>query len=264
MSGSLGLGATQGLTAPIGQQIERHASDWAPILRAWRDSAEGRRLIQHVDDRLAAGVAIFPGDTFRALACTPLSAMRVLILGQDPYHGPGQAEGLAFSVPPAQHRLPPSLRNIFKELQRDLGVEPPTSGSLLPWAHQGVLLLNTCLSVEKGLPASHSKLGWEALTDSIVIAASRHDRPKVFMLWGAHAQSKAPLLARGNGRHLVLQCNHPSPLSASRGPMPFHGCGHFSRAAAYLAAADGAGPALDWRLDRDQAGWRRRQEPGKR
>lgn len=235
------------LDEPLGRQIDRHDSDWAPILRAWRDSAAGQSLLGFVDGRLAAGATMYPADVFRALHCTPLARTRVLILGQDPYHGPGQAEGLAFSVPAGQ-RHPPSLRNIFKELQRDLGLAPPVCGSLLPWAHQGVLMLNTALTVEDGNPASHAKLGWEALTDSIVLAAARHAQPKVFMLWGAHAQSKAALVAAAGQGHFVLQCNHPSPLSATRGPLPFIGCAHFSQASAFLAAVDAKAGALDWRL----------------
>lgn len=236
------------LAESIGRQVERHRSDWAPLLRTWRDSVAGRQLIQRIDERLAAGATVYPADVFRALECTPMSKTRVVILGQDPYHGPGQAEGLAFSVAPGQ-RPPPSLRNIFKELQRDLGIAPSLSGSLLPWTGQGVLLLNTCLSVELGRAASHSKLGWEALTDVIVAAAAADARPKVFMLWGAHAGSKAALLSRrSGGRHRVLQCNHPSPLSAARPPLPFIGSGHFGQAAAFLALADPLAPPLDWRL----------------
>jgi uracil-DNA glycosylase len=236
------------LAESIGSQVERHGSDWTPLLRSWRDSAEGQRLIRFVADRMAAGAKVYPSDVFRALACTPLSQMQVLILGQDPYHGPGQAEGLAFSVPPGQ-RHPPSLRNIFKELRRDLGIEPPEFGSLLPWARRGVLLLNTSLTVEDGLPASHSKTGWEVLTDRIVIAAAGDARPKVFMLWGAQAQAKLPLIAASGRPHLVLQCNHPSPLSATRGPMPFIGCAHFSRAKAFLEPAYSGDHSFDWRLD---------------
>ncbi|MGL6112823.1 MAG: uracil-DNA glycosylase [Rubrivivax sp.] len=235
------------LIESIGRQIGAHRSDWAPLLRAWADSDAGRGLIRHIDSRLAAGVAIYPADVFRALTLTPLSTMRVLILGQDPYHGPGQAEGLAFSVPAGQ-RYPPSLRNVFKELQRDLGFEVPRSGSLLPWAGQGVLLLNTALTVEDGLPASHSTVGWEALTDKIVIAAAEHALPKVFMLWGVHAQAKAALVAATGRPHLVLQCNHPSPLSASRGPTPFFGCAHFSQACSFLGGAQPGVPTPSWKL----------------
>jgi len=150
---------------------------------------------------------------------------------------------------PAGQRLPPSLRNIVKELQRDMGLAQPPSGSLLAWAHQGVLLLNTSLTVEEARPASHSRLGWQVLTDEIVSVVAEHPRPKVFMLWGAHAQAKAPRVAATGSRHLVLQCNHPSPLSAARPPVPFVGCGHFGQARDYLRAAEPGVPAPDWRLD---------------
>jgi len=160
--------------------------------------------------------------------------VRVVILGQDPYHGRGQAEGLAFSVAPGVP-LPPSLRNIFKELQRDLGTPPPQfpvpGGSLVRWATHGVLLLNTCLTVEEGRPASHAGQGWEVLTDNVIRQVSIGDHPVLFMLWGAHAQSKRALIeASGNTGHKVLLANHPSPLSALRPPLPFIGCGHFSQA----------------------------------
>jgi uracil-DNA glycosylase len=240
------LAATR-LVESIDCQIEAHRSDWAPLLRAWRETAEGQQLIRHIDGRLAAGATIYPRDVFRALAMTPLSMLRVIILGQDPYHGLGQAEGLAFSVPAGQ-RHPPSLRNIFKELRRDLGHEPPQSGSLLPWAWRGVLLLNTALTVEDGQPASHSNFGWEVLTDRIVFAAAQDRQPKVFMLWGAHAQSKLGLIEAAGGGHRVLKCNHPSPLSALRGPQPFIGSGHFSQAGAFLLAADAGRGPFDWTL----------------
>lgn len=235
------------LVEPIGSQVEAIQGDWAPLLRAWAASDAGRQLIRQIDARLAAGASVFPAQVFRALALTPLSRVRVLILGQDPYHGPGQAEGLAFSVPDGQ-RLAPSLRNIVKELGRDLGMAAPASGSLVGWARQGVLLLNTSLTVEDGQPGSHAKLGWQVLTDNIVAAVAEDPRPKVFMLWGAHAQAKAGLVA-AKGRHLLLQCNHPSPLSATRGPVPFVGCGHFGRAREFLRSAEPQAPLLDWRLD---------------
>jgi uracil-DNA glycosylase len=173
----------------------------------------------------------------RALALTPLDEVRVVILGQDPYHGAGQAEGLAFSVAPGE-KIPPSLRNIFKELQRDLGLPPAASGSLVRWSQQGVLLLNTSLTVEEGLPASHAHQGWEALTDAILQTVSQAERPLVFMLWGAHAQGKRALIESSPHRaqHLVQVANHPSPLSASRPPAPFLGCGHFSKANQFLVS----------------------------
>ena len=238
------------LTQPLDRLVDGQRGEWAPLLQAWRDSAAGRRLIGQVDARREAGAVVYPAAVFRALALTPPSRVRVLILGQDPYHGAGQADGLAFSVPAGQ-RLPPSLRNIVKELQRDLGVTAPRSGSLERWAAQGVLLLNTALTVEEGRPASHSRFGWQVLTDEITKHISEQRQPIVFMLWGAHAQSKAGLLDAGAGRHLLLQCNHPSPLSATRGPAPFIGCGHFRRARDFLGAAEPAAPPLDWALDGD-------------
>ncbi|MDI4633132.1 uracil-DNA glycosylase [Pelomonas sp. V22] len=217
---------------------------WQPLLDAWRASPAGQGLLAHLSQRETAGATIYPPDPFRALRLTPLARTRVVILGQDPYHGPGQAEGLAFSVP-AGHKVPPSLRNIFKELQRDLGQQPPMSPHLGAWAERGVLLLNTCLTVEDGAPASHAKQGWESLTDALIQAAAREASPKVFMLWGAHAQAKAPLIQAAGPQHLLLQANHPSPLSATRPPQPFIGCGHFSRAADWLASQ---GLPLDWAL----------------
>jgi uracil-DNA glycosylase len=184
--------------------------------------------------RLEGGATIFPPQPLRALQLTPPESVRVVILGQDPYHGRGQAEGLAFSVAPGV-ALPPSLRNIFKELQRDLGTPlpafPDPGGSLVRWARQGVLLLNTCLTVEEGQPASHAGKGWEVLTDAVIASVSQHTSHTVFMLWGNHAQGKRHLIEAK--RHLVLCANHPSPLSALRPPIPFMGCGHFSQARAW-------------------------------
>ena len=181
----------------------------------------------------------------RALELTGLEAVRVVIVGQDPYHGPGQAEGLAFSVPRGV-RIPPSLRNIFLEQRRDLGLPAPSHGHLDAWAGQGVLLLNTTLTVEEGIPGAHANRGWEALTDEIIKATSVDHRPKVFLLWGAHAKARVQCIASGRG-HVVLAANHPSPLSARRGPQPFLGCGHFG--ATNRVLADAGQPPIDWRLD---------------
>ncbi|MBT9459894.1 MAG: uracil-DNA glycosylase [Burkholderiaceae bacterium] len=240
----LGLDAPNRLSAPLASLLGGLDAGWQPVVDGWRESAAGQGLLAHVAARQDQGVVIYPADPLRALRLTPLADTRVVILGQDPYHGPGQAEGLAFSVP-AGLKLPPSLRNIFKELQRDLGQPMPASGHLLAWAQRGVLLLNTCLTVEDGQAASHAKRGWEALTDGLIAAAAADAAPKVFMLWGAHAQSKLGLIAASGGAHLVLQCNHPSPLSATRGPVPFVCCGHFSQAAAFVAAQGGT---LAWSL----------------
>ena len=207
------------------------ASDWQPVVNEFFASATGQKLLLFLRQRLDAGAAIFPPVPLRALELTPAQKVRVVILGQDPYHGRGQAEGLAFSVAPGV-ALPPSLRNIFKELQRDLGTPPPKfpvpGGSLVNWATHGVLLLNTCLTVEEGSAASHSGKGWEVLTDSIIEQISAGAQPALFMLWGAHAQSKRALI--DGKRHKILLANHPSPLSAMRPPLPFIGCGHFSQA----------------------------------
>jgi uracil-DNA glycosylase len=225
------------------QLASANPADW-PVALGWQnlvsdffESRMGQQLVAFLQHRLAQGAAIFPPQPLRALALTPPESVRVVILGQDPYHGRGQAEGLAFSVAPGI-ALPPSLRNIFKELQRDLGTPPPRfpspGGSLVKWARQGVLLLNTCLTVEEGLPASHAGKGWEALTDAVISEVSRSAAHVVFMLWGNHAQSKQRLIDAS--RHLILCANHPSPLSALRPPAPFIGCGHFSQARSWRDA----------------------------
>ena len=214
------------------------APGWQPLVDSFFASAVGAKLLAFLGDRLEAGAVIFPPQPLRALELTPPEAVRVVILGQDPYHGRGQAEGLAFSVAPGV-QLPPSLRNIFKEMQRDLGTPIPAfpvpGGSLINWATHGVLLLNTCLTVEEGQAASHSKRGWEALTDAVIRHVAEGPHPVVFMLWGNHAQSKQAWIPEGRG-HLVLTSNHPSPLSALRPPVPFIGNGHFGQARAFRAA----------------------------
>lgn len=209
------------------------APDWRPVVDNFMASAAGQKLAYFIRERLAAGAVIYPPEPLRALELTPLASVRAVILGQDPYHGPGQAEGLAFSVAPGVP-LPPSLRNIFKEL----GLRP-THGSLVEWARRGVLLLNTSLTVEDGRAGSHAKKGWEQLTDALIGRVAATASPCVYLLWGAHAQAKAPLIqdqAAAHGREaLVLQANHPSPLSAARPPVPFLGCGHFAQARQWLA-----------------------------
>ena len=220
------------------------AAGWQPLVDGFFASAAGVKLQAFLGERLTAGATIFPPQPLRALALTPPEQVRVVILGQDPYHGRGQAEGLAFSVAPGV-AIPPSLRNIFKELQRDLGTAPPPfpqpGGSLVKWARNGMLLLNTCLTVEEAQPASHAGRGWEVLTDAVIRHVSDVAQPTVFMLWGAHAQSKRPLIDAQ--RHKVLAANHPSPLSALRPPVPFIGCGHFSQARAWREAHTDAGKA---------------------
>lgn len=203
---------------------------WKLLVTDFLSSPAGVCLTDRLVKALSAGKTIFPPEPFRALSLTPLDQVRVVILGQDPYHQPGQAEGLAFSVAPGV-RIPPSLRNIFKELAQSQGIAPSDNGSLVHWAEQGVLLLNTCLTVEAGEPASHAGWGWEHLTDTLVTAVAKSERPVAFMLWGAQAQSKKHLIKRIDvaGKHMVLQANHPSPLSAMRPPLPFLGCGHFAK-----------------------------------
>jgi uracil-DNA glycosylase len=216
------------------------AQGWAPTVEAFFASSTGQALLGFLAGRLEQGATIYPPEPLRGLALTPPEAVRVVILGQDPYHGPGQAEGLAFSVAPGVP-FPPSLRNIFLERQRDLGLQPPLHGSLTHWAAQGVLLLNTCLSVEDGRPASHAAKGWEALTDALIKVVVDDPLPKAFLLWGAHAQKKA---AGIGAPHRVFAANHPSPLSARRGPTPFLGCGHFGAVNAWLRE-QGRDP-IDW------------------
>lgn len=206
------------------------APGWLALVEAFLESADGRNLRAFLEERQAAGAAIFPSQPLRALTLTPRDQVRVIVLGQDPYHGDGQAHGLAFSVPQGV-RIPPSLRNIFTELERDLGCAPPIHGTLDHWARQGVLLLNAILTVERGEPGSHARRGWETLTSMLLGALADDQQPKVFMLWGAFAQARQ---AGIDQRHLVLLANHPSPLSARRLPAPFIGCGHFSRANAFL------------------------------
>ena len=235
---------------PRGASTQLHSSDpadwpvapgWQPLVQGFFASAQGRKLLGFLQARLEAGATIFPPRPLRALELTPPEEVRVVILGQDPYHGRGQAEGLAFSVAPGV-ALPPSLRNIFKELQRDLGTPAPAwpqpGGSLVKWAQNGVLLLNTTLTVEEGLPASHAGQGWELLTDAVIRHVAQGPRPVVFMLWGAHAQGKRAVIPPDRG-HLVLCANHPSPLSALRPPVPFIGCGHFGQARMFRLQQEG-------------------------
>ena len=217
------------------------APGWRPLVDAFFQCSEGDRLLAYLRQRLAAGAVIFPPQPLRALELTPPEAVRLVILGQDPYHGRGQAQGLAFSVAPGVP-LPPSLRNIFKERQRDLGlpmpVFPEPGGSLTAWAQSGVLLINSCLTVEEGRPNCHRDQGWQALTDQILQKISRDGRRTVFMLWGSQAQAKRGLI--DETRHLVLSANHPSPLSALRPPVPFLGCGHFAQAKQWLLGHESA------------------------
>jgi len=224
---------------------------WLEPLRGEFDSPYMQTLKAWLLAEREAGKRIFPrgAEWFRALDLTPLAAVRVVILGQDPYHGPGQAHGLCFSVQP-DVRTPPSLVNIYKELETDLGIPRARHGFLEPWAKQGVLLLNSVLTVEMGMAASHQGKGWERFTDAVIRLVNAKSDPVVFLLWGSHAQKKAAFVdsidrggASGNGRHLVLKAPHPSPLSAHNG---FFGCRHFSKANAFLESR-GRAP-IDWAL----------------
>jgi uracil-DNA glycosylase len=216
---------------------------WQPLIDRFWGSPEGAGLLAFLGARLNAGAVIYPPHPLRALQSDGPPSVRVVIVGQDPYHGPGQAEGLAFSVAPGVP-VPPSLRNIFKEIRRDLGLPLASGGSLVRWADQGVLLLNTTLTVEEGRPGAHAGQGWEVLTDAVISACNEVGEGVVFMLWGAHAQKKRALVDAA--RHLVLCSNHPSPLSASRGPVPFLGAGHFGEANRWLALR--RREVVDWGL----------------
>jgi uracil-DNA glycosylase len=218
---------------------------WQPVLDPVLATPEARRLGGWLRAEEAAGKPIYPprGARLAALALTPLEAVKVVILGQDPYHGPGQAMGLCFAVPDGV-QVPPSLVNIYKELESDLGIARPRHGDLSPWARQGVLLLNNTLTVEAGKAGSHAGRGWDAITDAAVAAVAARDEPSVFVLWGSHAQAKARRIdGLRDGRHCVIESPHPSPLSAHRG---FFGSKPFSRANAFLES-QGRG-AIDWAL----------------
>ena len=231
------MNSNPGLHAPVQAHFDAIPAGWRAPLREALDGAAVRRLTAFLDARIAAGAQVYPPNPFAALEGCDLGNVRVVILGQDPYHGPGQAHGLAFSVPDGV-RLPPSLRNIFCELQRDgFCAQIPSTGNLASWARQGVLLWNAVLTVEDGRANSHAGKGWEAITDAVLDAVARDPAPKVFLLWGGHAQARRGRIdAVAEGRHCVLAANHPSPLSARRPPVPFLGCGHFSKANGFLVA----------------------------
>ncbi|AYC33931.1 uracil-DNA glycosylase [Pseudomonas cavernae] len=215
---------------------------WKEALREEFDKPYMHELRAFLLNERQAGKTVFPPGPliFNALNSTPLGQVKVVIIGQDPYHGPGQAHGLCFSVQPGVP-VPPSLQNIYKELKRDLNIDPPTHGCLQHWAEQGVLLLNTSLTVEQACAGSHAKAGWQFFTDRVIEVVSSHQPRLVFLLWGAHAQSKERLI--DPTKHLILRSPHPSPLSAHRG---FIGNGHFGRTNKFLAQY-GLQP-IDWRL----------------
>jgi uracil-DNA glycosylase len=203
---------------------------WKDALSSERKQPYFQDILKFVESERRAGKKIFPknDEIFNALSLTPFKAVKVVILGQDPYHGPGQAHGLCFSVKPGVP-FPPSLQNIYKELISDVGIKPPTTGCLEAWAKEGVLLLNAVLTVEAFNAASHANRGWERFTDRVIHELNEKRSNIVFLLWGSYAQKKASFV--DHNKHLVLQAPHPSPLSAHRG---FLGCHHFSKANAYL------------------------------
>jgi uracil-DNA glycosylase len=215
---------------------------WKARIGEYFDRPEMLRLAEFLRAELRAGKVIYPAPSriFAALDATPFEQVKVVILGQDPYHGPGQAHGLCFSVLPGVPP-PPSLQNIFAEIQRDLHIPRPDHGCLLPWAQQGVLLLNSVLTVERGRAGSHQGNGWEGFTDAVVDQLNREGGGLVFLLWGSYAQAKGKLI--DTQRHLVLKAPHPSPLSAHRG---FIGCGHFSSTNNWLREHSQA--EIEWRL----------------
>jgi len=219
---------------------------WLKLLREECDAGYMAELRHFLAAEKASGKIIYPQSSqwFRALDLSPPESTRVVILGQDPYHGPGQAHGLCFSVP---HGVPPprSLKNIYTELAQDLHIPPAAHGNLEHWAQQGVLLLNSVLTVEARQSASHKGRGWERFTDAVIARIAQRDQPAVFLLWGAYAQKKAAFInsVEDGGRHLVLQAAHPSPLAAHKG---FFGCRHFSRCNDFLVQH--AGRPIDWAL----------------
>lgn len=225
------------------------ATSSAQIGDSWQQELGGEfekpymaQLRQFLKDEYGKGKTIYPkkSEFFTAFQKTPFDQVKVVILGQDPYHGPGQAHGLCFSVLPGI-KPPPSLVNIYKELKQDLGIMPSSHGCLSSWAEQGVLLLNSVMTVEKGQAASHRNRGWESFTDRVIEVLNQREKPMVFILWGSYAQKKGAMVDRN--KHLVLQGPHPSPLSAHRG---FFGCRHFSKANEFLIEHQQA--PIDWEL----------------
>ena len=230
------------LHAPLAAQFDALPSAWRALSAPFLRGEMFDRLCRFVDGRIADGATVYPPRPLSALEGAAPADVRVVIVGQDPYHGAGQAHGLAFSVPDGV-RPPPSLRNILIEVARDCGCTRDAAANLQRWARQGVLLLNSVLTVEQERPASHAGHGWEQFTSGLIETLASEASPKVFMLWGMHAQRLQPALARG-GACRVLVANHPSPLSARRGPLPFVGCAHFSAANEFLRSR-GRGE-IDW------------------
>jgi uracil-DNA glycosylase len=228
----------------VSEHQVRLEPSWKARVGEYLSRPEMLRLSEFLRAELRAGKTIYPPPRciFAALDATPFEQVKVVILGQDPYHGPGQAHGLCFSVLPGVPP-PPSLVNIFSEIGRDLGIARPDHGCLIPWARQGVLLLNSVLTVERGLAGSHQGKGWEGFTDSVIDHLNREREGLVFLLWGSYAQAKGALI--DTRRHRVLKAPHPSPLSAHRG---FMGCGHFSKVNQWLSEHSQA--EIDWSLPR--------------
>jgi uracil-DNA glycosylase len=212
-------------------ELPKGVITWSDLLQSEAKKPYFRDILRRIEDDRRSGIVVYPRkeQTFEAFKVTTLESLKVVILGQDPYHGPNQAHGLCFSVKQPEPP-PPSLQNIFQELKRDLGVIKPGGGDLSSWAKQGVFLLNTTLSVRANTPASHSTIGWERFTDFVISKINENKEGVVFLLWGAHAKRKASLI--NTSRHFVLSAPHPSPLSAYRG---FIGCGHFSKCNELLA-----------------------------
>ena len=227
----------------MAKQVAAIQNDWLPALRAEFKKPYYAELYQFVEEEYRTQQIYPPANRiFEALELTPLGKVRVVILGQDPYHEPNQAHGLAFSVLPEQRVIPPSLKNIYRELQEELGCYIPNNGYLKKWAEQGVLLLNTVLTVRAHAAFSHRGKGWEQFTDAILRAANSSEHRLVFLLWGRPAQEKLSMIDRE--RHLVLTSPHPSPLSASRG---FFGCGHFQKANDFLRSVGEM--SIDWQIE---------------
>lgn len=235
------------LREPLANLFAAVPPGWRAVTDKFQRSAAGTALIEFVDARVNEGATVYPAQVFRALSLTAPADVRVVILGQDPYHGPRQAQGLAFSIAAGQ-KPAPSLRNILVEVAADIGAPSACVTDLTPWAEQGVLLLNAVLTVEDGQPQSHAQRGWEVLTDALLQHVAAQAELVVFMLWGAAAQRKRAVIEPMiNARsHRVLMANHPSPLSARRPPLPFMGCRHFSQANTFLADSRGKGSAVHW------------------
>ncbi|WP_308638959.1 uracil-DNA glycosylase [Paenibacillus silvisoli] len=221
--------------------LELVRNDWAHVLSEETAKPYFQELMRHLEGQYETeNIYPAPSAVFNALRYTTFEGTRVVIIGQDPYHGPGQAHGLSFSVLPGV-KTPPSLLNIYKELQADLGFPIPNHGYLEPWAKQGVLLLNNVLTVKEGLPASHQRIGWESFTDAVIAALNERERPVVFLLWGKHAQEKASGI--DTDRHFIIESAHPSPLAARKG---FFGSKPFSRVNRFLRERGEA--EIDWQI----------------